>query len=98
MGHVDHKGEQVHGISAAACPSRCELALGVFEGDGDTIRVTGAIGQKVTIRMACIYAPETAQGGSGTQATLVLKQLLGAGPLEIRPQTVDRNGRTVAEA
>lgn len=66
-------------------------------GDGDTIRVTDAKGQKVTIRMACIDAPETAQGESGTQATLVLKQLLGAGPVEIRPQTVDRYGRTVAE-
>ena len=69
----------------------------VSVGDGDTIRVTGANGQKVTIRMACIDAPETAQGDSGTQATLVLKQLLGAGGLEIRPQTVDRYGRTVAE-
>ena len=66
-------------------------------GDGDTIRVTDAKGQKVTIRMACIDAPETAQGESGTQATLVLKQLLGTGPVEIRPQTVDRYGRTVAE-
>ena len=69
----------------------------VSVGDGDTIRVTGANGQKVTIRMACIDAPETAQGESGAQATLVLKQLLGSGPLEIRPQTVDRYGRTVAE-
>ena len=59
--------------------------------------MTAANGQKVTIRMACIDAPETAQGESGTQATLVLKQLLGAGGLEIRPQTVDRYGRTVAE-
>ena len=66
-------------------------------GDGDTIRVTTAKGQKVTIRMACIDAPETAQGESGAQATLVLKQLLGSGPVEIRPQTVDRYGRTVAE-
>lgn len=47
--------------------------------------------------MACIDAPETAQGESGAQATLVLKQLLGAGSLEIRPQTVDRYRRTVAE-
>jgi micrococcal nuclease len=69
----------------------------VSVGDGDTIRVTTANGQKVTIRMACIDAPETAQGESGAQATLVLKQLLGAGGLEVRPQTVDRYGRTVAE-
>ena len=27
----------------------------------------------------------------------MLKQLLGTGPVEIRPQTVDRYGRTVAE-
>ena len=66
-------------------------------GDGDTIRVTGANGQKETIPLACIDAPETAQGESGAQATLVLKQLLGAGPVEIRPQRVDRYGRTVAE-
>ena len=69
----------------------------VSVGDGDTIRVTGANGQKVTIRMACIDAPETAQGQSGAVATQTLKQLLAAGPLEIKPQTVDRYGRTVAE-
>lgn len=66
-------------------------------GDGDTIRVTAANGQKVTIRLACIDAPETAQGESGTVATQTLKQLLASGPLEIRPQAVDRYGRTVAE-
>ena len=59
--------------------------------------MTTAKGQKVTIRMACIDAPETAQGENGTQATLVLKQLLGAGPVAIRPQTVDRYWRIVAE-
>jgi endonuclease YncB( thermonuclease family) len=57
--------------------------------DGDTIRVTTANGQKVTIRMACIDAPETAQVESGTQATLVPQQLLGVGGLEVRPQTFD---------
>lgn len=69
----------------------------VSVGDGDTIRVTTPDGQKVTIRMACIDAPETAQGESGAMATRTLKQLLSAGQLEIRPQTVDRYGRTVAE-
>ena len=66
-------------------------------GDGDTIRVSGSNGQKVTIRLACIDAPETAQGENGAVATQTLKQLLAAGPLEIRPQSVDRYGRTVAE-
>jgi endonuclease YncB( thermonuclease family) len=65
-------------------------------GDGDTIRVRGANGKPVTIRLACIDAPESAQS-SGPQATATLRQLLGAGRLEIRPQTVDRYGRTVAE-
>ena len=65
--------------------------------DGDTIRVTTANGQKVTIRMACIDAPETAQVESGTQATLVHRQLLGVGGLEVSPQTIDRYRRTLAE-
>lgn len=69
----------------------------VSVGDGDTIRVTGANGQKVTVRLACIDAPETAQGQSGTDATQVLKQLLSNGSLELRPQTIDKYGRTVAE-
>ena len=32
----------------------------VSVGDGDTIRVTTAKGQKMTVRLACIDAPETA--------------------------------------
>lgn len=50
-------------------------------GDGDTIRVRASSGESVTIRLACIDAPELAQGASGAAAT----------------QTVDRYGRTVAE-
>jgi micrococcal nuclease len=66
-------------------------------GDGDTIRVRGRDGQPVTVRLACIDAPETAQGPPGAEATATLRQLLEAGPLELRPQTTDRYGRTVAE-
>jgi micrococcal nuclease len=69
----------------------------VSVGDGDTIRVIAANGQKATIRLACIDAPETAQGQSGAEATGYLKQLLAGGSLKIQPQTVDRYGRTVAE-
>ena len=57
----------------------------VSVGDGDSIRVRGSNGQPITIRMACIDAPAA------------LSQFLAAGRLEIRPQTVDRYGRTVAE-
>lgn len=66
-------------------------------GDGDTIRVRDAAGQLVTVRLACIDAPETAQGPPGAEATAALRQLLAVGRLELRPQTVDRYGRTVAE-
>lgn len=68
-----------------AAPALAGPATLVSVGDGDTIRVTGANGQKVTIRLACIDAPETAQGESGAVATQTLKQLLASGPLEIRP-------------
>lgn len=66
-------------------------------GDGDTIRVSTAAGQKVTIRLACIDAPETRQGESGAVATGYLKLLVSSGGLEIQPHTVDRYGRTVGE-
>jgi micrococcal nuclease len=69
----------------------------VSVGDGDTIRVRAAGGALLTVRLACIDAPESAQGQPGADATASLKRLLGAGRLEIRPQTLDRYGRTVAE-
>jgi micrococcal nuclease len=69
----------------------------VSVGDGDTIRVRGRDGQPVTVRLACIDAPETAQGPPGAEATATLRRLVEAGPLELRPQTTDRYGRTVAE-
>ena len=50
----------------------------------------------MTVRLACIDAPETAQGQSGTEATQMLMQLLSNGSLELRPQTIDKYGRTVA--
>lgn len=37
----------------------------VSVGDGDTIRVKDTNGNRVTIRLACIDAPETSQGKSG---------------------------------
>ena len=49
-------------------------------GDGDTIRVRSSSGKAVTIRLACIDAPETAQGASGAASTQSLRQLLGGAP------------------
>ena len=71
----------------------------VSVGDGDTIRVRGGDGKQTTIRLACIDAPERAQGESGARATATLRGLLpSAGrTVEIRPQTIDHYGRTIAE-
>ncbi len=66
-------------------------------GDGDTLRVLDS-GRKVTIRLACIDAPETAQVPQGGLAREALKRLAPLGSeVSLRPQTIDRYGRTVAE-
>lgn len=69
----------------------------VSVGDGDTIRVATANGKRLTIRLACVDAPETAQGYAGADSRANLAQLLQGATLEIRPQTTDKYGRTVAE-
>jgi hypothetical protein len=47
----------------------------VSVGDGDTLRVTTG-GKTVTVRLACVDAPETAQAPFGKAATDRLRQLL----------------------
>jgi endonuclease YncB( thermonuclease family) len=66
-------------------------------GDGDTVRVAGKSGAKVTIRLACIDAPETSQGSSGRWSTKTLKGILQGKSISLKPQIKDRYGRTVAE-
>ncbi|MEA5414373.1 thermonuclease family protein [Synechococcus sp. BA-132 BA5] len=66
-------------------------------GDGDTIRVQQS-GKRITIRLACIDAPEMAQAPDGANARRYLQSRLRLGSsVTLRPQTVDRFGRTVAE-
>jgi endonuclease YncB( thermonuclease family) len=66
-------------------------------GDGDTIRVRQA-GQALTVRLACIDAPETAQSPWGQQARRYLQQRLPIGrEVTLEVKTTDRYGRTVAE-
>lgn len=68
----------------------------VSVGDGDTLRIQGQDGP-VTIRVACIDAPETNQA-FGPEASLRLRQLLSTGqPVEVRAIERDRYDRTVAE-
>lgn len=71
-------------------------AQAVSVADGDTLRVVNAAGQRTTIRLACIDAPEKRQGQPGADARAALISMT-RGPLQIRPLRIDRYGRTVAE-
>jgi endonuclease YncB( thermonuclease family) len=54
--------------------------------------------RKLTIRVACIDAPEMAQAAYGQQARQALQQLLPVGStVTLKTHTKDRYGRTVAE-
>lgn len=66
-------------------------------GDGDTLRVDDG-GQRLTVRLACIDAPEKRQAPYGLAAR---QQLLTLAPIgsqvTLRTQGTDRYGRTIAE-
>ncbi|MEB3168675.1 MAG: thermonuclease family protein [Synechococcaceae cyanobacterium] len=66
-------------------------------GDGDTIHVRQAE-RDITVRLACIDAPEKAQRPWGQQARDSLMQRLSRGrEVSIHPHATDRYGRLVAE-
>ena len=69
----------------------------VSVGDGDTMRVREG-GRQLTIRLACIDAPEIAQKPYGARAREPLQQLAPVGSeVALQIQTRDRYGRSVAE-
>jgi endonuclease YncB( thermonuclease family) len=78
-------------------PKQGQSATLVSVGDGDTIRVRTSSGRNQTIRLACIDAPERAQGAPGQVAREALAAMVQSGPLQIKPQTTVRYGRSVAE-
>lgn len=66
-------------------------------GDGDTLRLRSSAGV-VTVRLACIDAPESSQGPWGPTARRELQALLPIGQaVELKTKATDRYGRTVAE-
>ncbi|MEB3265873.1 MAG: thermonuclease family protein [Cyanobacteriota bacterium] len=86
----------VAGPSTAAASPRFQATV-VSIGDGDTLRVS-MDGRLLTIRLACIDAPEAAQHPWGGEARAYLMQRLPSGrQVTILPYGTDRYGRTVAE-
>ncbi|MFN9644801.1 MAG: thermonuclease family protein [Cyanobacteriota bacterium] len=85
------------GRAALAPPAASYPAKVLSVGDGNTLRVQAG-GRLITIRLACIDAPETAQSPWGQQSRAHLMQRLPPGrQITIQPHTIDRYGRTVAE-
>jgi len=86
-------------LALLGCTPRRDRAAGrvVSIGDGDTLRVQQG-NQRLTIRLACIDAPEMAQRPYGAKARVYLQARLPIGrPVVLKVQTTDRYGRTVAE-
>jgi len=85
------------GVQAGLAQQQGLSATVLSIGDGDTIRVRQA-GRAVTVRLACIDAPETAQSPHGQQARSYLQQRLPVGrEVRLEVKTTDRYGRSVAE-
>ena len=69
----------------------------VSVGDGDTLRVR-YFTKLVSVRLACIDAPETSQSHWGPSARRELQELVQIGNIvELRRKATDRYGRVVAE-
>ena len=84
-------------LLALCFTTSANAATVVSVGDGDTVRVSEG-SKRVTVRLACIDAPETSQRPWGARSTAFLKQLTPVGSeVTLRVQTTDRYGRTVAE-
>ena len=81
----------------AVAGAQGQSATVVSIGDGDTIRVRQA-GKAITVRLACIDAPELAQSPWGPQARSYLQQRLPIGSeVTLEVKSTDRYGRSVAE-
>ena len=81
----------------SASPTVVSASSVLSIGDGDTVRVLDGQ-QRVTVRLACIDAPEMSQQPYGIRSRQFLQDLLPIGSdVTVRIQTKDRYGRTVAE-
>ena len=84
-------------LLALCCTTSVNAATVASVGDGDTIRVSEG-SRRITVRLACIDAPESSQRPWGARSTALLRQITPVGSeVSLRVQTTDRYGRTVAE-
>ena len=84
-------------LLALCCTTTVNAAIVLSVGDGDTMRVSEG-SRRLTVRLACIDAPETSQRPWGRRSTALLKQLIPVGSeVTLKVQTTDRYGRTVTE-
>ena len=73
------------------------MTISLSIGDGDTLRVA-TDGTTITVRLACVDAPETSQTPLGKAATERLRQLLPPGQqVTLRVADTDRYDRSVAK-
>jgi micrococcal nuclease len=86
-------------LFSIAAPARADFTgVVVSVGDGDTLTVKGPAQQNMTVRLACIDAPERAQAPWGEAARTQLKSLVTADKMvTVREIEKDRYGRTVGE-
>ena len=83
------------GIGATSASAEQARVLSV--GDGDTLSVLEG-GRRITIRLACIDAPEMSQRPYGTDARAALQSMATVGSsVTVKGGERDRYGRTVAE-
>jgi endonuclease YncB( thermonuclease family) len=83
--------------TTAAAPRADFQATVLSVGDGDTLRVSRG-GVPLTLRLACIDAPEMSQAPHGAASRSYLLSRLPRGrQVTVHPTTTDRYGRTVAE-
>lgn len=87
-----------NGLSEAIAQAQRASTVTVLSiGEGDTIRVLQGQ-QLLIVRLAYIDAPEMGQAPDGAKARSYLQSRLRLGSsVTLKPQTVDRYGRTVAE-
>ena len=78
-------------------PAQAGTVTVLSVGDGDTITVSES-GHRVTVRLGCIDAPESAQSPFGGMARSALQALVPVGTkVTIQGRKKDRYGRTVSE-